>query len=67
MDTNVCQQVCSKIKQSNPQASNQLDESTHITLESDLVALAQYQKKRRNAGRISSSTISCQPQLMQFM
>ena len=37
---NVCQQVCSEIKQSTLQASIQLDESTNSALESHLIVFA---------------------------
>ena len=38
MAANVCQQVCSKIKQSTLQAGIQVDESTNSALESHLIA-----------------------------
>ena len=44
MAANMCQEVCSKIKQSTLQASIQLDKSTHSTLESNLIAFARYEK-----------------------
>ena len=47
MASNVCQQVCSEIKQSTPQASIQLDESTNSVLESHLIAFARYEKDRK--------------------
>ena len=47
MVANVCQQVCSDIKQSTLQASIQLDESTDSALESHLIAFARYEKYRK--------------------
>ena len=47
MAANVCQQVCSAIKQSTLQASIQLDESTDSALESHLIALARFEKDRK--------------------
>ena len=44
---NVCQQVCSKSKQSTLQASTQLDKSTNRTLENHLIAFARYEKDRK--------------------
>ena len=44
---NVCQQVCSEIKQSKLQTSTQLDESTDSALESHLIAFARYEKDRK--------------------
>ena len=47
MAANLCQQVCSKTKQSTLQSSLQLDESTDGALESHLIAFAWYEKDRR--------------------
>ena len=47
MAANVCEQVCSEIKQSTLQASIQLDESTNSALESYLIAFARYEKDRK--------------------
>ena len=47
MAANVCQQVCSEIKQSTLQASFQLDESTNNDLKSHLIAFARYEKDRK--------------------
>ena len=45
MAADVCQQVCSKIKQSNLQKSIQPDGSTDIILESHLLAFSRYEKE----------------------
>ena len=47
MAANVCQQVCSEIKQSALQASIQLDESTDSALESHSIAFVRYEKDRK--------------------
>ena len=47
MADNVCQQICSIIKQSTLQASIHLYESTNSALESHLIAFAQYEKDRK--------------------
>ena len=47
MATDVCQQLCSEIKQSMLQASLQLDESTNTTLECHLIAFARYEKNKK--------------------
>ena len=47
MAANVCQQVCSEIKQSTLQASIQLDESTDSALESHFIAFTRYEKDRK--------------------
>ena len=47
MAASVCQQVCSKIKQSTLHASIQLDESTDSALESQLIAFFRYEKDRK--------------------
>ena len=47
MAADVCQQVCSEIKQSILQASIQLDESTNITLACHLMAFARYEKNKK--------------------
>ena len=47
MATDVCQQVCSEIKQSMFQASLQLDESTDSTLECHLIVFARYEKNKK--------------------
>ena len=47
MAADVCQQVCSEIKQSKLQASIQLDESTDITFEYHLIAFARYKKNKK--------------------
>ena len=47
MTADVCQQVCSEIKQSTLHASIQLGESTDSTLERHLIAFARYEKGRQ--------------------
>ena len=47
MAANVCQQVCSEIKQSTLQASFLLGESIDSALESHLIAFARYEKIER--------------------
>ena len=59
MAANVCQLVCSEIKQSLLQTSIQLDESTNSALESHLIALAQYDKDGKvNEKFLFSNTLS---------
>lgn len=55
MAVNVCQQVCSEIKQSKIQASLQLDESTDCALENHLIAFARYEKE----GKIKEEFLFC--------
>ena len=47
MAANVCQQVCSEIKQSALRASIQLDESTDSALESHSITFVRYEKDRK--------------------
>ena len=47
MAANVCQQVCSEIKQSTLQASIQLNKSTDSALKSHLIAFARCEKYRK--------------------
>ena len=56
MAANVCQQVCSKIKQSTLQASIQLDEFTESSLESHLIASPNTRKMKKEF--LFSNTLS---------
>ena len=47
MAVDVCQQVCTEIKESTLQASIQFDESTDTALESHLIAFVRYEKERK--------------------
>ena len=47
MAADLCQQVCSEIRQSMLQASIQLHDSTSCALESQLIAFALYEKDRK--------------------
>ena len=47
MAANVCQQVCSEIKQNTLLASIQMDESSKSALKSHLIAFARYEKDRK--------------------
>ena len=47
MAANVCQRVCSEIKQSTLHASIQLDESTDSAIESHLITFARYEKDKK--------------------
>ena len=55
MADDVCQQVCTKIKQSKIQASFQLDESTDTALESQLIAFTRYE----NRGTMKEEYLFC--------
>ena len=47
MAVDVCQQVCTEIKESTLQASVQFDESTDTALENHLIAFVRYEKERK--------------------
>ena len=47
MVVDVCQQVCTEIKESMLQANIQFDESTDTALESHLIAFVRYEKERK--------------------
>ena len=58
MAADVCQQVCSEIKQSMLQASIRLDESTDTTLECHFIAFARYENKKMKEEFLFCNTLS---------